>query len=543
MDIQREGRQVAMAFVNVDDIVLVRELTGSGVNLLSFAGRSLVGTAVLGAGMATRAAVFGAQVATKSALAVATVAKGRIPGGALAEQWAYDLDQTVGRGGEVASYVAAQGVEIAKADGRPPTEPIFGEAWLGKRLKPGATPTTVLVESALDLTRLAAVPLTFGTARLTSALATPMGQQVTRSFWDALFSLVDSFGPRSSRERASSADRSERRAVRLAVALAPLTVFAGDMVELAEGLSRASAGEAARLRAILTKILARLDASSAAAYTPVRLLAALDDTHESEAARVAAIGRAMVEDGAALSRLAVTYATQVGTLVTNSMQSAVSGALDVDAIEAWVRADDASRSADVPSARAAKCPASVAQLESVVADFSGADAAAGRRGFFLPSTIELARDTIFTYSTRALGRERALARMERLFGADARARLEDDCSLRAEILDAKADRDRRLAALVSQVQQEGSERLRVARDRAAERLASLAANSADRMLERLVPQRLAERVAILQRFVGLADTANALDPDPSAETSRQQVVAEFTAWMAVPAPGAGVQIA
>jgi hypothetical protein len=439
--------------------------------------------------------------------------------------------------------VASQGVEIAKPDGRPPAEPIFGEAWLDKRLKPGATPTSVLVESALDLTRLAAMPLTFGTARLTSALATPMGQQVTRSFWDALFSLVDSFGPRSSREGASSADRSERRAVLLAVALAPLTVFAGDMVELTEGLSRASAGDAARLRAILTTILARLDASSATAHTPARLLAALDDTRQSEAARMAAIGRAMVEDSAALSRLAVAYATQVGTLVTNSMQSAVSGALDVDAIEAWVRADEASRSPEVPSARAATCPASVAQLESIVADFSRADAAARGRGFFLPSTIELARDTIFTYSTRALGRERALARMARLFGADARARLEDDCSLRPEILDARADRDRRLAALVAQLQQEGSGRLRAARDRATERLASLAANSADRMLERLVPQRLAERVAILQRFIGIADTANALDPAVSAETSRQQVVDAFTTWMAVPAAGSDVHIA
>ena len=44
---------------------------------------------------------------TSSALLVVDIQNDFVPGGALAEQWAYDLDQTVGRGGEVASYVAS----------------------------------------------------------------------------------------------------------------------------------------------------------------------------------------------------------------------------------------------------------------------------------------------------------------------------------------------------------------------------------------------------------------------------------------------------
>ena len=92
MDLQREGRQLALAFVNVDDVVFARELSANGMNLLSFAGRSLVGSAVVGAGVATRAAVLGAQVATKSALAVASAAKGRLPGGAIAEHTLPDSD-------------------------------------------------------------------------------------------------------------------------------------------------------------------------------------------------------------------------------------------------------------------------------------------------------------------------------------------------------------------------------------------------------------------------------------------------------------------
>src|SRR5687768_12425600 len=152
MDLKHEGRQLALALVNIDDVVLVRELSGSGTNLLSLAGRSVVGTAVIGAGMATRVALLGAQVATKSALAVAGAAKGRIPGAGIAEQMVYELDQSLGRGGETASALASQGVALGKTDGRPPAEPIFGEAWLGKRLRPGATTGTVLVDSALDLT-------------------------------------------------------------------------------------------------------------------------------------------------------------------------------------------------------------------------------------------------------------------------------------------------------------------------------------------------------------------------------------------------------
>src|SRR5688500_18177310 len=97
MDIQKEGRRAALAMMNVDDLVLVREVSGGGLGLLSLAGRSLLGGAVAGAGIATRTAVFAAQVATKSALAVAGAAKGRISGAAAAERMCYEIDQRVSR--------------------------------------------------------------------------------------------------------------------------------------------------------------------------------------------------------------------------------------------------------------------------------------------------------------------------------------------------------------------------------------------------------------------------------------------------------------
>jgi len=564
MDLKHEGRQLALALVNVDDLVLAQELSGNSISFLSFAGRSLVGTAVAGAGMATRAAVLGAQFATKSALAVAGAAKGRIPGAGIAEQLAYDLDQQVGHGGESASFIASQGIALGRSDGKAPTEPIFGDAWLGKRLKPGATPTTVLVESVIDLTRLAALPLTLGTTTIANALASPTGHQVTRSFWDAVSMIVDTVVSRSG-SGGTRSDRSERRATLMMVGITPLMTTVQDLVDFGEGLTRASAGDGRQLRTALTTALERIEASAgasdAAERTPSRVFSALEETN-GEGSRFAALGKAIVEDSGALSRLAVAYTTLVAGLLTSSLQSAANGARDVGSIEAWVRADEdayarasASRatsadtsigtSGETTAARSSAAtpnrPASVKQLETLVAAFYTADADTRRRGFYVPSTIELALDTIFSYSYRALGREAALSRMERLFGAAVRNQLRDDCSLSGEIIDAKIDRDVRIAALVAQLQREGHTRLREAREHAAYRLASLTATSPDRMLERLVPQRIGQRIAILQRFVGMADMANAIDPQLQEETSRQRVVDQFNEWLATPPAAASIQ--
>lgn len=540
MDLKREGRQIALALVNIDDVVLARELSGSGLDLLSFAGRSLVGTAVVGAGMATRAAMLGAQVATRSALAMVTVAKGRIPGADVAEKMVSDLEQSIGRSGETASAVASRGVAIGKTDGRPPSEPIFGEAWLGKRLKPGSTASSVLVDSALDLARLAALPLTVGTATLADALASPAGQQVMRSFWDAVASIAGTVSSAAA-GGGTTTERVEQRAMLLMVGMTPLVMAAQDVVDFGEALTRASAGDGDMLRSVLSAAVERIDASTdrqdAAGHTPSRLFAALGETNGDGLSRVEAIGKAIVEDRGTLSRLALAYTTMIAGLMTTSVQSAASAVGDVGAIEAWVRADEASRASSGKGAPQS-CPASVTQLETLVAGFYPADGNGRRRG--VPGTIELALDTVYRYSHRALGRDLALARIERLFGTAVRKRLRDDYSLWAEIIDARDGRDAHLAAIVSQLRGEGPARLREARDHAAERLASLTATSPDRVIERLGPQRIGERIAILQRFIGMADTANALDPHPAEEARRQRVLAEFHEWMAAPAAASAV---
>jgi hypothetical protein len=555
VDLQQKGRQVALEFVNHDDIVLAREFGGGSLEMIAQAGRSLVGTALIGGGIATRAAVLGAQIATKSAMAATAAAKGLVPGADAAEQVVYELDQQVSGGGEAASFVASRGVEIGKAnaDSRVPTDLILGQTWLGKSRDPDATWNTVLADSAVDLTRLAALPLTLGTKTMENVMSSPLGQQITRSVWDSISSVMDTVSSPSN--EIETADRSEKRAMLVAMVLTPFWLALHDLAGVGEGLSRATLGDGRRLRAALTTILDRLEmpgaepafggetrlvkglrdrARRAAQVAPTRLLAVLDEPGKDDPTLVVKIAVAMLEDSANLGKLAVIYSELLGSLSAGSMQTVLSGALDVDEIEAWVRTDEASRAGTGEGTRE-PCPASLEQLETLLAAVSPADPGERVSGFFSASTLDLARDTVFAYSNRALGREKALARMERLFGKVAAERLRDDVSLRTEIVDASSDRDRRLALIVSDLETHGPARLLEARRHAADRLKSLTANTSDRMIERFVPQRLVERAAILKRFVSMADNANALHGMESDEAARRRALARFDAWMAAPA--------
>ena len=539
MTLEQKGREIALAFINLDDIVLARELSGSGLSLLAQAGRSVVGTAVVGGGLATRAAVFGAQLATKSAMAATAAARGIVPGADTAEQMAWELDQRIGGTGQTASAIASRGVQIGKADPGPPTDPILGEVWLGKRLEPGSTWNTVLADSAFDLTRLAAFPITVGVRTVEYAMGSPLGQQVTRSFWESLTSMTD-MARRASGDT-ELADRSEKRAMLIALAAVPMWLAMQDAAGLSEGVSRAALGDGRKLRSALHAVLERLEAAAevhasdgesavvknirararnAVEHRPARLLAALDACDSGDPMQAMSIAVATVEDSASLAKLSTLYSDLLSDLSLKSTQAAMSGALDADTTETWVRSDEASRAATGRGTRES-CPPAVEQLEAIVAAFAPRADAGGAR-VYSASLIDLARDTVFSYSTRALGRERALARMARLFGTDAADRLRDDCSLAPELVDAGSDRDRRIAELVDALMREGRDRLFQARARAADRLASLTASTEDSLIRGFVPQRTAERVVILQRFLGMADVANALDAAPDEPPARPQ---------------------
>jgi hypothetical protein len=529
MSFQQKSRQIALSFVNMDDVVVARELSGNGMSILGLVGRSIVGTAVISGGLAARAALFGAQVAAKSARAATAAAKGVVPGADAAEEAMYQLDQRLGAGAERASFVASRGVEIGKENDLPPTDPILGDPWLGKRLDPGATWNTVLADSAGDLSSLAALPLTLTTATVEGAIASPAGQRVGKMVWDSVSSMIDS--TTGTVKTGDAADRAETRAMILTMGATPLWLAFQDGVDLCEGLSRAALGDTRRLRTVLDRLIERLEASDAgaAAQTPARLLAALDAHEAIELKAVLDIGGALVEDSTKLAKLGAIYSTLLTRLVDGSVRSAIDAGSKVQAIEAWIKVDDERRAAGLGGADTPR-PAMLERLETIAS--AGTTPSPNRaRAFFAASTIDLARDMVFSYSIDALGREAALARIERLFGREVRERIADDCSLRDDVIDAGRERDRRIGAIVVDLLRRGRARLRQARDHAAARLATLTANSRDNLIERLIPLRVAERAAVLRRFVAMADTANALDGIPSEERSRERVVARFHAWV------------
>jgi hypothetical protein len=531
MSLEQKSREVALSFVNLDDVVFARELSGNGMTLLALVGRSLVGTAAIGGGLAARGAFFGAQVATKSAMAATAAARGVVPGAETAEQAMYELDRRIGMSAERASVIASRGVAIGKANDQPPTDPIVGDPWLGKRLDPGATWNSVLVDSAVDLSRLAALPLTLTTATMERAMTSEAGQRVGRKVWDSVSSLLDSTAGTST--GSEPAGRSDTRAMLLTIGATPLWLALQDAIDLGDGLSRAALGDTRRLRTVLAGLIERVEASDAdgSASVPARLMAELDKRDSIDLSGLLAIGTAAVEDTASLARLAGSYSTLLAKVVGDSMRSAMD-AVTVDELAAWIRIDEERRAAGT-SGSAKPRPAALERLEAIAATSNDT------RGFFAASTADLARDMVFACSVAAVGREQALARIERLYGRDARERTADDCSLRDEILDAGRDRDRRIAALVDELIQQSRERLREARNRAAERLAMLSASSRENLVERIVPNRSVERAAILRRFVSMADTANALDGLPSDEASRARVVGAFDAWIDGPSDDAG----
>jgi hypothetical protein len=313
----------------------------------------------------------------------------------------------------------------------------------------------------------------------------------------------------------------------------PLWLALQDGLDLCEGLSRAALGDLRRLRAVIERLVERLEASDAdaAAHAPARLLAALDANDAMELKGLVDIGAALVEDSTRLAKLGAIYSTLLTRLVDGSVRSAIDAASNVDEIDAWIRIDEERRGAGLGGADKPR-PAVLERLETIAA--AGTAAAPNRaRAFFSASTIDLARDMVFSYSIGAIGRNRALARMKRLFGTDVSERIADDCSLRGDILDAGRERDRRLAAIVSELQLRGRARLHDARNHAAARLATLTSSSRDNVVERLLPHRIAERAAVLRRFVAMADTANALDGMPSEERSRQRAFARLAAWIDV----------
>jgi hypothetical protein len=217
-------------------------------------------------------------------------------------------------------------------------------------------------------------------------------------------------------------------------------------------------------------------------------------------------------------------------------------------VEPWAREDgvEGRRSGDAgaagPSGRTSR-PELVALCEEVL----------GRPGeglapFFHPEpTVRLAQDVAFGYSRDALGREPALDRIERLFGRQARERIEADVSLEPDLLDAPGGDDRREKRAKDRGTDRGETRWRLLRRRIDElaaagelpRTRDLCATQLD-SLQRFtqlrwvyVPDQVRRRVELLRDFLSLANQDLALRSAETAAATAERLatLARFEAWV------------
>lgn len=544
--IEDMAKKVAQTLVGLDDIVLFREIADKGMQQATDAGRSMVGAALVGGGLAARTATLGVQLGTKSAKAATDAVKGMVPGADVAGRVVDDMDRRIGESGQKASRLAAHGAGIGRSGGMP-TNPLTGETWLEKSLGEGEGWNTLLADSTVDLARFFAMPLTLGVGAGEAAAATPAGREFTRYSWNAMSSAVDMLaGTRGE----GSEDRAEARAAMLALGLAPLACATRDLVDVSEGMTRLAFGDGRKLRDALSGVVERLDlgdeasagdqrtdddlgliralrerSKKASQHTPERVLAAGEAAGDGLMAQYSRHASALVEDGNNLSSLALVYTELMTRLGVNAAHAVLNGWRDVNAIDDWVDDDESERDRSLGGRGTdRRRPAAIEQLEAIASAVGPLETDDKSRSFFSRAALELARDTVYAYTARALDRDKALERVQRVFGAAARDNVRDDCSLRSEVRDARSPgaRLQALQDVASELRREDLSCLIRARDHAADRLQAL--ERGDNVIENLLTPRHAERVEALQSFVGLVDQSLAFEGSPqSSEPARRRV--------------------
>lgn len=209
-------------------------------------------------------------------------------------------------------------------------------------------------------------------------------------------------------------------------------------------------------------------------------------------------------------------------LVTASGTAAVWGSLpvglvDVARVGRWVRDDGVEGRGGAGSA-----PRLVALCESELGR-----AEDGPTSQQPEPAVQLARDTAFQYSRDALGRKPALARVERLFGREARERIEADVSLGWEdspellSLDPGAPTDRALRARIDAI----GDRRELARLQARCTTGLATLERFTRLPWVYVPRRLHRRIGLLRAFIHLAEQDLALDASRAADATAKRLAA------------------
>ncbi len=540
----QDVQKLAQTFLTLDDLVFGQELVSESLSQVELAGRSAVGSVVVGSNVAARTFQIGMQAGAKATKVAAMSVEGLVPGAGTVRAFADRLDHGATEAAEEASRLAAYGVELSRGGERhPPANPVTGGPWLAKSAPREMTLGALAAETATGpLARIAALPFLLGADGVRAAAATRAGE-LTRDAGFQGTNMVMELLPGTG---TSSLDTIELRELLAAVAsgageatgrdaggflAAALHLAAGDGQRLRRAIDEGV--EKMRLLAEQPEIeeivpglplnkLVRRRAREIAENPPRRLAAAL--ATEGYAGRFSAILSAFLEDFDAIRTFAVNYPFVLSVLSTSSGALLGAGFYDAGEVERYVRSDAGDSGAG--GAR----PWSVTDFESfvgqqAVADEDDPDAV---EGFFPASTVRLAQDVSFHYSSHVLGRQKALERLERIFGDEVRERVEADPSLDPEVMRAERgkDRDGKVRDWLGAVR-DPAELCRV-RDRCAEQQDSLGSFAASPFAYR--PAQVEERIEVLSTFLSLTGQRLALVAPGEEVTARSEARQRFADW-------------
>ncbi len=528
--IQDVGGKVVQSFLSLDDLVLGQGLVAEGLSQLGLSGRSMAGSLVVGTNVAARTIHAGVQAGAKTARATAGALEGFVPGAGTARELAERLDQRAAAAAEAASLRAVHAVEMT--GGEVPKSPLNQEPWRSKAAPRGTSWGELAADTAVgSFGSLATMPLAAGLDLLTTMTGTRAGRMTIDSGLKSAAMLLDLLPGSGS----TKLDAGELREAVMAVTASSGDTAARNAAGLAEAALRMSLGDTRKLRRTLHEALdamrlltdhteltdllpavplsteLRRRARNVVDHAPNALLKALERGPNGEAPEPGPILSALFDDADNLRVFLTDYPLALGLMATHASLSAGAGMVDVNDVEAFVGGSKSSR------------PWSATQLEAY--------AGKAPDGALFEPAAGAARDVVFLYSTEVLGRERALARAEELYGADARQRLEDDVSLDLGVLraDDRVERQRKIRQRVAAT--EDDDALQRQSDHCREQLESLEAFSGS--IYGYAPKNLERRKDVLATFLSLAGQHLALrGAAGEGGDERAQARESFEKWAA-----------
>jgi len=540
------GGRLVQSFLSLDDLVFGQSLLRDGTAQFVGASRSAVGAVAITSNVAARAVQLGVQTGAKTAKWTTAPLEGWVPGADVAHDFASRVDARAGAAGEEASLLAIYGLELAGGPASAARDPLTEEPWLNKQIPHGYGWADLAADTAVGpLGRIAALPLTLGLDAFEATAETRAGRLSAEGALQLFHALLSALPG----EDSEKVDLEALRENFLSVASSSGASALRDVARIAEALLRLGLGDVRRLREVMIEALDDMEqladhevmgellpglpagaylrrrARSIVENAPRKFIAALEVGPDGEAPSAATVFSALLDDADNLRVFLIEYPQALALLAASMGAIAGAGTLDADDVEDYLRGKGSKTREE--DGKSKKRPWSAKELESYAGKAEVVAGADPESGPFPRSAIWLARDVVFDYSLEVLGREKALARIGRLYGETTRERIEADPSLEVEIMDAERGQ-KRLETLYVVVAESETAELTRRRDLAAEQLANL--RTFDRMRLNFRPETIAERIEVLSAFLSLTGQELALRTQAGSTAERLESLADFEAW-------------